>query len=113
MKTELCDVRSGNISNFSKPMCGNAELLTGTLRNNWSYTGHVVSDCSAVGNIYDPAGYTDDLPSASAMALKAGTDMNCGPAYAASMQQAVDEKLVAEEDFFPQMSQLNELPSIV
>jgi beta-glucosidase len=82
----------------SKPMCGNAELLTGTLRKNWSYTGHVVSDCSAVGNIYDPAGYTDDLPSASAMALKAGTDMNCGSAYAASMQQAVDKKMVAEED---------------
>ena len=54
---------------------------TGTLRGNWSYKGHVVSDCGAVQNSFDPAYKAPSLRAAAAATLKAGTDMDCGGAY--------------------------------
>ena len=78
-------------------MCANGELLGGTLRNEWGFTGHVVSDCGAVVNAYQyRQDNTSSLADASARAIKAGTDMNCGSAYTDSLADAVAAGMVSE-----------------
>jgi beta-glucosidase-like glycosyl hydrolase len=63
------------------PMCANEGLLT-MLRQNLTYTGHVVSDCGAVNNIQETQLYHNDTPAQGAAdALNAGTDLNCGDGY--------------------------------
>jgi beta-glucosidase len=76
------------------PSCAN-DLLDKTLRKSWSYTGYVVSDCDAVGNIATYHHYTKDQPHGAAAALNAGVDLDCGKTYAA-LQQSFDQKLVTE-----------------
>ena len=60
-------------------MCSNRGLLGGTLRDDWGFSGHVVSDCGAVGFAHEfRINDVGTLPNATAQALTAGTDMNCG-----------------------------------
>lgn len=76
------------------PSCAN-DLLDKTLRKSWGFTGYVVSDCDAVGNIASYHHYTNDQAHGAAAALNAGVDLDCGKTYAA-LQQSYDQKLVAE-----------------
>ena len=83
----------------SVPMCANPELLGATLREKFGFVGHVVSDCSAVENIYNFQRDVVDAPSmeaAAAMALNAGCDMNCGPAFQ-SLNESLAQKLITEQ----------------
>jgi len=57
----------------------------------------VVSDCDAVDDIQAGHHVTDDEAVAAAMALKAGTDLNCGGAYR-SLVDAVHRGLATEAD---------------
>ncbi len=77
------------------PACASQALLTDKLRNAWGFRGLVVSDCDAVGYITTFHYYTPDLPTAAAAALKAGTDVDCGPSYDA-LPEAVRKGLVPE-----------------
>src|SRR6185437_5932403 len=64
------------------PMCANAALLDARLRKDWGFTGYVVSDCDAVGDISAFHHYKPDDAQAAAAALRAGTDLDCGHTYA-------------------------------
>jgi beta-glucosidase len=77
------------------PACASAPLLTDRLRGDWQFKGLVVSDCDAVGYISTFHYYTPDTPSAAAAALKAGTDLDCGPSYDA-LPDAVRAGLVSK-----------------
>lgn len=79
------------------PACASSALLTDRLRNDWGFKGFVVSDCGAVGNIHQFHHYRLDPASASAAALKAGDDLNCGNTYAA-LPDAVKQGLVSEAE---------------
>jgi beta-glucosidase len=59
------------------PACASRELLVDILRNEWGFTGHVVSDCSAIENIYLSHKYSPTPEAAAAAAIKAGCDINC------------------------------------
>lgn len=90
--------RADNLLNGS-PMCSNAELLNKTLRAEFGFRGHVVSDCSAVENIYNFQRDVVDAPTmeaAAAKALRAGCDMCCGEAYKA-LNESLAQKLVTEQ----------------
>ena len=63
--------------------------MQGTLRDEWGYTGHVVSDCGAVGNQFFPQHTASSLAEASAKSINAGTDLNCGNAYSSGLADAV------------------------
>jgi beta-glucosidase len=61
-----------------QPSCANEFLLSTKLRKAWGFEGYVVSDCGAVRDLYDPRKFAPDAPSAGAMAIKAGVDLECG-----------------------------------
>ncbi|HTR42201.1 MAG TPA: glycoside hydrolase family 3 C-terminal domain-containing protein [Pseudomonadales bacterium] len=80
------------------PCCANPFLLTDLLRSRWGFRGYVTSDCDAIDNIYDPHHYAASLPIASAMAVEAGCDLNCGGTLQANLKEAVDQELIGEEE---------------
>lgn len=80
------------------PCCGN-KALSDLLRNDWGFKGYIVSDCWAVKDFYDKGAHevVATKEEASAMAVKAGTDLNCGDSYP-SLVKAVAQKLIAESE---------------
>jgi beta-glucosidase len=71
------------------PCCGNKFLLEDVLRKNWGFDGYVVSDCWALTDFYNFQTTSKNSAEAGALALKAGTDLNCGVVYR-DLQQAID-----------------------
>lgn len=78
------------------PACAN-DVLFGILRNEWGFNGYVVSDCWAVSDFYNFQGYAKDPAEAAAMAVKAGTDLECGVDYN-KLTEALVRGLVTEDD---------------
>nr|WP_244756099.1 glycoside hydrolase family 3 C-terminal domain-containing protein [Pseudoxanthomonas helianthi] len=79
------------------PACANADLLQRHLREDWGFSGYVVSDCDAVGNMTQFHHYTQDAAEASARAVLAGNDLNCGSAYL-HLADAVRRGLLPQAD---------------
>jgi beta-glucosidase len=75
------------------PACASDLLLKNHLRNAWGFGGYVVSDCDAVADIARGHHTAADNTHASAQALAAGTDLDCGNAYR-SLLAAVKDNLV-------------------
>ncbi len=78
------------------PCCGNTFLLEDMLRKNWGFDGYVVSDCWALTDFYNFQTTSKNSAEAAALALKAGTDLNCGVVYR-DLQQAIDAGFTDEE----------------
>jgi beta-glucosidase len=78
------------------PCCANP-ILYGILRNEWGFKGYVVSDCGAISDFYRFTKVAKDAPEAAAMAVKAGTDLECGSDYK-TLITAIDRKLLSEDD---------------
>ena len=64
------------------PCCGSQRLLQTILRDEWGFDYLVVSDCGAVSDFYENHKSSSDSIHASAKATLAGTDVECGFAYA-------------------------------
>ncbi len=79
------------------PGCASPMLLEQRLREDWGFKGFVVSDCDAVADIQRGHHFADTLEQGDALAVKAGTDLDCGTAYRA-LTKAVDERLLIEAD---------------
>lgn len=77
------------------PVCADKALLTATLRNDWDFQGYVVSDCDAIDDMTHFHYYKPDDAQSSAAAIEAGTDLDCGDAYA-SLGEAVQKGYVSE-----------------
>jgi beta-glucosidase len=80
-----------------EPACSNPFLLTELLRKQWGFTGHVVSDCGAIYDIYANHKVVGTSEEASARAVKAGCDLCCGTDYN-SLTRAVKKGLVTEQE---------------
>lgn len=80
-----------------EPCCGNNRLLMQILREEWGYKGIVVSDCGAISDFYKKGAHEayPDKEHASAKAVLAGTDLECGTEYA-SLADAVKAGLIDE-----------------
>ncbi len=60
-----------------EPACANQFLLQHTLRGAWKFGGYVVSDCSAVHDIFEGHRFRASQPEASAISLIRGMDNEC------------------------------------
>ncbi|MDT5268523.1 MAG: beta-glucosidase [Acidobacteriota bacterium] len=81
----------------SEPACANTHLLGDLLRGEWGFTGYVVSDCGAIDDIYRRHNFTKTPEEASAVAVKRGTDLECGDTYRA-LVSAVRQGQISESE---------------
>ncbi len=79
------------------PACASTDLLVKHLREDWGFKGYIVSDCGAIGDIFRGHKYKPDAAAASAIAVKAGTDLTCGNEYRA-LPDAVKQGLIEEAE---------------
>ena len=87
-----------------EPCCAN-QRLTDILRRQWGFNGHVVSDCAAIEDIYKFHRFAKSEAEASAISVKAGTDLSCGREYK-SLVQAVKDRLISEAEIDRSLSRL-------
>ncbi|HEY0762280.1 MAG TPA: glycoside hydrolase family 3 C-terminal domain-containing protein [Pyrinomonadaceae bacterium] len=80
-----------------EPCCANTRLLGDLLRKEWGFDGYVVSDCGAIDDIYKRHNFSKTAEEASAIAVKRGTDLECGDSYK-SLVSAVKQGLISEAE---------------
>jgi len=79
-----------------KAACGSDMLLQAILRSEWGFRGYVVSDCGAIDDIYARHKVVQTAPEAAALAVKTGTDLECGRVYA-NLVDAAKQGLITEQ----------------
>ena len=80
-----------------EPCCGSDYLLNQILRKDWGFKGYVVSDCGAIDDFYNGHNVVKTKPEAAALAVKSGTDLNCGETYKA-LEEALQKGLITEKE---------------
>ncbi len=78
------------------PCCANP-TLNGILRGEWGFKGYVVSDCWAISDFYRFQGFSKDAAEAAAVAVKNGTDLNCGDSYS-HLGESLKRGLITEDE---------------
>ena len=81
------------------PCCGNRRYEQHILRDDWGFDGIITSDCGAINDFYVSGrhGVSPNAASASAKAVLAGTDVECGSSYRA-LPEAVKSGKISEAD---------------
>ncbi|MGO8758269.1 MAG: glycoside hydrolase family 3 C-terminal domain-containing protein [Terracidiphilus sp.] len=79
------------------PACASEMLLQQHLRQDWGFAGYVVSDCDAIADIVRGHHSADSLAKGDALAVKAGTDLDCGGAYK-DLTKAAADRLLSEAE---------------
>ncbi|MBO6523676.1 MAG: beta-glucosidase BglX [Balneolaceae bacterium] len=79
------------------PATGNKWLMTEVLRNQWGFDGFVLSDYTGINEMIDHG--VGDLEAVSALALKAGVDMDMvGEGFLLTLKKSLEEGKITEED---------------
>lgn len=82
---------------FGEAACASPRLLGDILRKQWAFPGYVVSDCGAIEDIYKHHQVVSTQAEGVAMAVKSGTELNCGVEYA-GLHEAIKKGLIQESD---------------
>lgn len=72
-------------------------LLRDVLRRDWGFKGYVVSDCWAIVDIWKHHKIVPTREAAAALAVKNGTELECGQEYA-TLPAAVQQGLISEAE---------------
>ncbi|MFY0628351.1 MAG: glycoside hydrolase family 3 C-terminal domain-containing protein [Reichenbachiella sp.] len=91
---------------LGEPMCGSPYFLDEILRQQWGFDGYVVSDCGAIQDFHKYHKVTNTPEESAALALKSGTNVNCGGVYR-SLGIALEKRLITEELIDDRLIQLN------
>lgn len=99
----MCAYNSTN----GEPCCTNNYLITDILRDKWNFKGHVLTDCSALVDLYvQPEkgghGSVNSDVEAAALAVKSGVSLNCGNTYNA-LGEAIKSGLITEKEIDQQL----------
>src|ERR1700734_674737 len=93
------------INSFFKPFPGKKILFCTSLhfisfynRDSYHLDGFVASDCGAIDTIMTTQNYTKNVQDTVAVALHAGTDLECGQFYRLHLQDALGNKTITEGD---------------
>ena len=80
---QVAGVMSAYNSLYGIPCSASSFLLDDLLRKQWGFEGYIVSDCSAINDIWNKRahGYLDTPEDAAAAAVKAGCNLCCGGDY--------------------------------
>ncbi len=78
------------------PVTGSHFLIDSVVRKTYGLKGYVTGDCGAVGDIRTGHRVKATTAEATAMALKAGVDTDCGSAYQQTALEAVRKGLITE-----------------
>ena len=108
-------VQEGNVAEVmcayqridGEPCCGNNRFEHQILREEWGYKGLITSDCWAIRDFYDKGCHevSKDAAEASATAVRAGTDLECGSAYKA-LPEAVKRGEITEKELDKSLKKL-------
>ncbi len=100
-------VQQGNVAEVmcayqridGEPCCGNNRYERQILRDEWGFKGLITSDCGAITDFWvkDRHGVSPDAASASAKAVRSGTDVECGSNYK-SLPLAVERGEISEAE---------------
>jgi len=88
-----------------KPACGSDMLLGSILRSEWKFPGYIVSDCGAIDDIFLRHKVVQTAPEAASLAVKTGTDLDCGRVYP-SLADAVKQGLITEAQIDTSLTRL-------
>jgi beta-glucosidase len=77
--------------------CTSGKLLNDVLRKDWAFSGFVVSDCDGIVDIYKNHKQVKTPAEAAALAVKSGTDLECGKVYL-NLKEAVERNLITEAE---------------
>ncbi|HEU4714043.1 MAG TPA: glycoside hydrolase family 3 C-terminal domain-containing protein [Pyrinomonadaceae bacterium] len=88
-----------------EPCCTHKGLLENILRGEWGFDGYIVSDCWAVKDIWEYHKFVKTQAEASALAVRAGTDLACGGEYE-SLKEAVQKGLISEAEIDKSLKRL-------
>ena len=80
-----------------QPCVASPPLLGRALRDTWGFRGFVVGDCGAVADVMTGHKLAPDRATAAALALRAGTDLDCGSTYG-YLRQALRRGLITEAE---------------
>ncbi|XP_043687886.1 probable beta-D-xylosidase 2 [Telopea speciosissima] len=103
---EMC-IRDGDVSSImcsynsvnGIPTCADPKLLKETIRDEWGLHGYIVSDCDSIQTMVANHKFLGDgYEDASAQAMRAGMDLNCGDSYTNYMENATLSGKVKEGD---------------
>lgn len=83
---------------FGVPCNASEFMLNHTLREEWGFEGHVVSDCGAITDIHRNHKYTQDAAESAAVAIKAGCDLSCDHVYYENIGEAIERGLLTEAE---------------
>ncbi|WP_298319433.1 glycoside hydrolase family 3 C-terminal domain-containing protein [uncultured Aquimarina sp.] len=81
---------------LGEPCCGSPYLLEEILRKDWGFDGYVVSDCGAIQDFHKYHKVTNSPEESAALALKSGTNINCGNVYSV-LNNALEQGLITQE----------------
>ncbi|TQV78835.1 glycoside hydrolase family 3 protein [Exilibacterium tricleocarpae] len=82
-------------------------LLQDILRDEWGFSGHVVSDCWALEDFHKHHKVTANAVESAAAAINAGVELNCGAVYQ-ELPAAVKQGLVSEATIDTRLKKLLE-----
>src|SRR2546426_2542381 len=97
MEAQAASVMCAYNRTNTEPCCANKKLMTDILRKEWGFDGYVVSDCGAISDIWKGHQFANSEAEASALGVKAGTDVACGREDA-SLIEAAKNGLISEAE---------------